>query len=134
MGVSTRSRQPFSGWPSKTDRTVPVCLVDVVDLGPLVYQVDRIYSVCLVYPLSLAQPNKRDKPHQPDRSDSGLLMRAGLFSILRDHFSEVFDRATEGILELYLRFPIQERARPADVGPSDFWIIGGQRMMGDMAR
>ena len=61
-------------------------------------------------------------------------MRASLLSILLDYFSEVFYRATNGIFELYLRFPIQERARPADIGPSDFWIIGGQRMMGDVAR
>ena len=59
---------------------------------------------------------------------------ADFFSILLDHFSEVFDRATEGILELYLRFPFQESARPRDIGPSDFGIIGGQRMMGDLAR
>ena len=59
---------------------------------------------------------------------------AHLFSILLDHFSEVFDRVAEGILELYLRFPFQKRARPTDIGPSDFGIIGGQRMMGDLAR
>ena len=47
---------------------------------------------------------------------------------------EVFDRATEGILELYLRLPFQESARPTDIGSSDFWIIGGQRVMGDVAR
>ena len=53
---------------------------------------------------------------------------------LLDHCPEVFDRATEGILELYLRLPFQESARPTDIGSSDFWIIGGQRMMGDGAR
>src|SRR6267143_5347132 len=50
---------------------------------------------------------------------------------LLDHLSEVFDCAKEGILELYLRFPFQERTRPRDIGPSDFWIIGRQRMTGD---
>ena len=59
---------------------------------------------------------------------------AGLFSILLDHFSEVFDRAREGIFELHVRFPFQKRAGPADIGPSDFGIIGRQRMMGDAAR
>ena len=56
------------------------------------------------------------------------------FSILLDHVSEVFDRATEGILELYLRFPFQESARPTDIGSSDFGIIGRQGMIGDVAR
>ena len=51
-----------------------------------------------------------------------------------DHFFEVFDRATEGILQLHFGFPFQETACPADVGPSDFWIIGWQRMIGDVAR
>ena len=59
---------------------------------------------------------------------------ASILSILLDHFSEVFDRTMKGIFELYLRFPIQKRARPTDIGPSDFGIIGGQRMMGDLAR
>ena len=59
---------------------------------------------------------------------------AGFFSILLDHFSEVFDRTKEGILELYLRLPIQESTRPGDIGPSNFGIIGWQRMMGDLAR
>ena len=59
---------------------------------------------------------------------------ADLFSILLDDFSEVFDRANKGIFELHLRFPFQESTRPTDVGPSDFWIIGRQRMMGDLAR
>jgi len=59
---------------------------------------------------------------------------AALFSILLDDFPEVFDRAKEGILELYLRLPFQESTCPTDIGPSDFGIIGGQRMMGDLAR
>jgi hypothetical protein len=59
---------------------------------------------------------------------------AGIFSILLDHFSEVFDGANEGIFELHLRFPFQEGARPADIGPPDFGIIGGQRKMGDVAQ
>jgi hypothetical protein len=59
---------------------------------------------------------------------------AAFFSILLDDFPEVFDRAKEGILELYLRLPFQESTRLGDIGPSDFGIIGGQRMMGDLAR
>jgi hypothetical protein len=59
---------------------------------------------------------------------------AAFFSILLDHFSEVFDRAREGIFELYVRFPFQQSARSADIGPSDFGIIGRQRVMGDVAR
>jgi len=51
-----------------------------------------------------------------------------------NHCPEVFDRATEGILELYLRLPFQESARPTDIGSSDFGIIGGQRVMSDVAR
>ena len=59
---------------------------------------------------------------------------AVFFSILLDHVSEVFDRATEGILELHLRFPFQESTRPRDIGPSDFGIIGRQGVMSDLAR
>jgi hypothetical protein len=51
-----------------------------------------------------------------------------------DHFSEVFDRAREGIFELHVRLPFQKCAGPADIGPPDFGIIGGQRMVGDVAR
>ena len=51
-----------------------------------------------------------------------------------DHFSEVLDRAAECFLKLDLRLPFQERARPADIGLPDFWIIGWERMMGDVAR
>ena len=53
---------------------------------------------------------------------------------LLNHCPEVFDRATEGILKLYVRLPVQERARPTDIGSSDFGIIGRQRVMGDVAR
>ena len=59
---------------------------------------------------------------------------AAFFNSLLDHFFEVVDRAYEGIFELHLRFPFQESTRPTDIGPSDFWIVGWQRMVGDVAR
>jgi hypothetical protein len=102
-----RSRRPFAGKPRETGRMV-----------------DLVHLVCFVHLVSRVQPNKPNRPNKQEKPDS----------ILLDHFSEVFDRATEGILELYLRFPFQERARPTDIGPSDFRIISRQRMMGDLAR
>ena len=108
-----RSRRPFAGKPRETGR--------MVDLVHLFYLVGLVYLVHLV---SLMQPNKPNRPNKQEKPDS----------ILLDDFSEIFDRAEEGILELYLRFPFQERARPTDIGPSDFRIISRQRMMGDLDR
>ena len=101
------------------------CLIHLVYLVGLVY---LVHLVCLV------QPNNRDRPNRPDRPSNGLHTLADFCSIPLDHFSEVFDRANEGILELYLRFPFQESTRPTDIGPSDFGIIGRQRIVCDLAR
>ena len=86
-------------------------------------KVDLVDLVCFVHLVSFLQPNKPNKPNGPD---NGILM-------LLDHFPEVVDRTTEGIFQLYLRLPFQDRTSPTDIGPSDLGIIGGQRMVGDGA-
>jgi hypothetical protein len=53
---------------------------------------------------------------------------------LLDHFFEVVDRAYEGILELDLRLPFQKSTGSRDIRPSDFGIIGRQRIVRNLAR
>ena len=50
-----------------------------------------------------------------------------------DHFPEVVDRTHEGILQWNLRFPIEDCTGSGDIGPSDFGVVGRQRMVADGA-
>ena len=59
---------------------------------------------------------------------------AAFFNSLLNHFFEVVDRAYEGILELDLRLPFQESTGSRDIRPSDFGIIGRQRIVCNLAR
>ena len=53
---------------------------------------------------------------------------ASVSQLLRQRCPEVRDRPRKRILEVYLRFPFQQRLRPGDVRPAHLGIVQGKRV------
>ena len=85
-----------------------------------------------IRPFSIS--NIRGVPFNVEPLSDARTPLAAFFNSLLDHFFEVVDRAYEGILELDLRLPFQESTGSRDIRPSDFWVIGRQRIVRNLAR
>src|SRR5438132_6383606 len=47
--------------------------------------------------------------------------------------AEVVDRIDQSCFDLNFWLPVQQRARSGDVRPADFWIVGRQRSIHELA-